>query len=218
MSQTERPGSNPKGNSGNVPDGLAKGILGFVLGAGVSFLGMHFYGPREYIRIPQPAQEPPGEGAVLTMPGSTPGANAAGPPAGGGGPGGGAGKRNLAALVGKLELLSRNDLRLHVDFAPGQAGKIAAELADLAAAQTLTADEAQSRLEALETSLTPEQKQIVDSIGMPFNRPAAGGPGGGMQAPAPDENPFTQETNEKRLKELLERLKPAAGGNATTEN
>lgn len=214
MSQAERPESNPKGK---VTDGLAKGMLGFVLGAGVSFLGMHFYGPREYIRVPQPTQEPPGERAVLTMPGSTPGGNVAGPPAGGGAANG-AGKRNLTALVGKLELLSRNDLRLHVDFEPEQAAKVAAELAELEAAKSLTADEAQSRLEALEASLTPEQKQIVDSIGLPFNRPAGGGPGGGMQGPAADENPFTQETNEKRLKELLERLKPAAGGNATTEN
>ena len=214
MSQAERPESSP---TGNVPDGLAKGILGFVLGAGVSFLGMHFYGPREYIRVPIPTEQPPSEGAVLTMPGSTPGGTAAGPPAGGA-VANGAGKRNLTALVGKLELLSRNDLRLHVDFEPEQAAKVAAELAELEAAKSLTADEAQSRLEALENSLTPEQKQIVDSIGMPSNRPAGGGPGGGMQGPAPDENPFTRETNEKRLKELLERLRAMAGGSSATEN
>jgi hypothetical protein len=33
-----------------------------------------------------------------------------------------------------------------------------------------------------------------------------GGGGGGNQ----EENPFTQETNQKRLKDLLDRLKPAS--------
>jgi hypothetical protein len=34
--------------------------------------------------------------------------------------------------------------------------------------------------------------------------------GGGGGAANQDENPFTQETNQKRLKDLLDRLKPAA--------
>lgn len=80
MSHAVNPSPAPKGASKNVPDGVAKLILGFVLGAGVMFLGMHFYGPREYIRVPLPAGNPPGEGERLSMPGGVPGA----PPTGGG--------------------------------------------------------------------------------------------------------------------------------------
>ena len=32
---------------------------------------------------------------------------------------------------------------------------------------------------------------------------------GGMGGGSPDENPFTQETNQKRLRDLLSRIKPA---------
>jgi hypothetical protein len=135
----------------------------------------------------------------------------------GGGMGGAAGKRNLTALVGKLELLSRDNLNLHLTFDRDQAQKISAELADLESAKTLTDEEAQNRLEALQASLTDEQKETVDAIGLP--RPAGGGgpgAGGGMGAASPDANPFVQETNEKRLAELLGRLKSAATENPKT--
>ncbi len=154
----------------------------------------------------------------------------------GGGPGGGAnGKRSLTALVGKLELLSRPDLTLRVELNAEQTEKVAAELAALNEAEKLTDDDAQSRLEVLEALLTAEQKAAIEAIGLP--RPGAGGPPGGapgagppgaappmmgmgmpgggggmmgMGGGAPDENPFAQETNQKRLKDLLARLKPAA--------
>lgn len=217
MSEASHPSTPPKAKPAQISDGIAKGIIGFVIGAGVSFLGMHFYGPREKFDVPsdvpaQAASPPPGGAA----PGGGMGGAAAGgamtPPAGGmgapgGGMGGAAGKRNLTALVGKLELLSRDKLNLHLTFDGEQAQKISAELANLESAKTLTDEEAQSRLEALEASLTPEQKETIDAIGLP--RPPGGGPGagGGMGAAAPDANPFVQETNEKRLKDLLERLK-----------
>ena len=106
---------------------------------------------------------------------------------GGGMGGGGSGERGLAALVGKLELLSRKDLHLHVEIEPDQAAKIAAELEKLDTAKRMTAEEAQTRLEALEALLTPEQKETVDAIDLAF---------------AP-------ETSEKRFKDLLGRLKRA---------
>jgi hypothetical protein len=199
MSQAEPSAPAPNAASKNVPDGLAKGILGFVLGAGVTFLGMHFYGPREEV-----VQSPPPANMVMpTNPGG---------PAGGSGPAPGDNstaaqfKGTLSAFVGKLELLSRDNFALHLEFDKDQAAEIAAQLSALQAAKTLTAEEAGARLEKLQATLTPAQKSIVD--GIDFHRPADGG-GPPMAAAAIDENPFAQEANEKRLKDLLARLKPA---------
>jgi hypothetical protein len=213
MSQADSPAPTPKAVSKNVPDGLAKGIIGFVLGAGVSFLGMHFYGPREYISVMEPSANLPGIQAGPGIGAAPPSLGGGMAGAAGGNPGapqngsGAAGKRNLTTLVGKLELLSRDDLKLHLQFDNEQAAKLAAELSELRTAQSLTSEEAVSRLEKLQAMLTPEQRGIVDAIGLP--RAAGGAPPTGRQAP--DENPFAQESNEKRLNDLLGRLKSTGG-------
>jgi hypothetical protein len=162
------------------------------------------------------------------------------------GGGGGGGKFALTSLVGRLELLSRPDLKLHVELNEEQSKAIAAKLAALDKAETMTGDEAQEALDALEALLTPEQKEVVNTIGLPRGGrggggggrgaggrpgggpPGAGGPpgggrggppgggppgGGGMMGMGmgggnPDENPFTQEANQKRLRDLLARLAP----------
>jgi hypothetical protein len=151
----------------------------------------------------------------------------------GGGFGGGGGKRNLTSLVGKLELLSRPSLNLHLELDAEQAKKIALKLEELEKAEQMTGDEAQTHLEVLEDLLTAEQKETLGLIGLPFGRPGggtAGRPGGGgqpagggagagrppaggppimgMMGGPPDENPFTQEVNQKRLHDLLGRLSP----------
>ena len=170
MSQAA-PSSAPKPAPNSVPDGIAKGILGFALGAGLTFLGMHFYGPRiEQTYVEMSGTPPMGAGGMGPgMPGM----------GGGMGRGGGAaGKRNLTALVGKLELLSREDLKLHLTLDADQSAQVAKELAALDTAETLTADEAQEHLDALEGLLTPEQKVAVDAIGLP--RSGGGGGGGRM--------------------------------------
>jgi hypothetical protein len=171
---------------------------------------------------------------------------------GGGGFGGGGGKFALTSLVGRLELLSRPDLKLRVELNEEQSKAIAAKLTELDQAEKLTGDEAQEALDALEAVLTPEQKEIVNAIGLPRGGrgggggrgaggrpgggpPGAGGPpgggrggppgggppgggppGGGMMGMGmgggnPDENPFTQEANQKRLHDLLARLAPESG-------
>ena len=194
MSQTDHPSPSlsPKSGRSQLPDGIAKGIIGFVIGAGVSFLGMHFYGPREKwdvaSNVPaQPNIMPPGGMPPGGMSGGGMGGGMPGGGMGGGMAGGGSGERGLAALIGKLELLSRKDLQLHVEIEPDQAAQVAAELEKLDAAKRMTAEEAQARLEALEALLTPEQKEAVDAIG----------------------TPFTPETSAERLKDLLGRLKRA---------
>jgi hypothetical protein len=230
--------------SNSLPGWIISGILGLAIGAATTVLGMYGYG----YRLPESGgSEPavPAAGAALpAMPagGGLAGPGGGGPPAGMGmggmGGGGGGGKRNLTALVGKLELLSRPSLNLHLELAAEQVKKIAARLEELEKAETMTGDEAQSHLDALEELLTLEQKETLGLIGLPGGRggggggpgaagrpggggpPGAGGPpaGGGppmmgmmgMGGAPPDENPFTQESNQKRLRDLLSRLAPPA--------
>lgn len=146
---------------------------------------------------------------------------------GGGGGGGGGGKRALTQLVGKLELLSRPDLKLHVELDAEQTKAIAAKLVEFEKAEKMSGDDAQKDLEEIEGLLTAEQKDALAAVGLPFGggggRGGRGGGGGGMGGGMggggmggmmgmgggnPDENPFTQETNKKRLSDLLTRIAP----------
>ena len=102
---------------------------------------------------------------------------------GGGGMGGGGGKRNLTSLVGKLELLSRPELKLPIELDQQQATKVAAKLEELQKAEKMTAEEAQNHLDALEALLTSEQKATLDLIGLPFGRAGAGGGRGAAGRP-----------------------------------
>jgi hypothetical protein len=154
---------------------------------------------------------------------------------GGGGGAGANGKRALTTLIGKLELLSRPTLTLHVELDAEQAKAVAAKLEEFDKSETMTADEAQASVDSLEALLTQEQKDALAAIGLPGGRggrggggggggaPGAGGPpagggggGGGMMgmgggAPSnPNENPFTQEANHKRLHDLLVRIAPSS--------
>jgi hypothetical protein len=85
--------------------------------------------------------------------------------------------------VGKLELLSKG---LHVELNAEQSAKIATKLAELAALEKMTGDEAQEHLDHLKQILTDEQMAAVDAIGLPRGgRGGGGGPmGGGMGAPS----------------------------------
>jgi len=238
------PAESGSGFSNSVPGWIASGVLGLTVGAAATVLGMHRYG----YRLPQPASSEPttqGVGTAGALPvspaGGTPPAGGGGPPmmgmgGGFGGGGAGGGKRNLTALVGKLELLSRPNLHLHMELDAEQAKNIALRLEELDKAEKMTGEEAQSHLDVLEDLLTAEQKETLNLIGLPFGRGGGGGgrgaagrPGGGrppttgggppagggppmmgMGGGPPDENPFTQETNQKRLRDLLGRLSPGS--------
>jgi len=146
-----------------------------------------------------------------------------------GGGGGGGGKRALTTLVGKLELLSRKDLNLRVELTPEQVGRVTEVLAKLQSAEKMTADEATAFQKSLEELMTKDQTDVLNQIGLPMGGGGGrgggggggggggmmGGGGGGMMGGGggggnQEENPFTQETNQKRLKDLLDRLKPAS--------
>ncbi len=234
-------------SSQSLPAWIVSGILGLALGAGAMYLGL------KLSEDPNRSQPVAGDAATpAAAPGGGPmmgggmgmggmGGGGMGMGGGMGGGGGGAGKRNLTALVGKLELLSRSDVKLQVELDAEQAKKIATQLQELDKAEKMTAEEAQTHLDSLESLLTEEQKKTLGLISLPFGRsgpggggrgaagrPGAGSPpppmagappggavppmmmGGGMGGGNPDENPFSQETNQKRLHDLLARLAPSS--------
>lgn len=227
MSKTPDASTKQSTSSNPVPAWMATGLLGIAIGAGGAVLTLQALGYQpEKVTFAPP-------GAVPAMP--PPGMGGMGGGGGGGGGGGAPGKRNLTSLVGKLELLSRPDLNLRVELTPEQAQTVAAKLAELDKAETMTAEEADAHLAALEEVLTPQQKETLGLVGLPSGRPggaggggtpgarppgtggppaAAPGPGGPPGGAAPDANPFAQEANQKRLKDLLARLGPADGETA----
>src|SRR5262245_16501485 len=174
----------PCETSNSLSGWVASGALGLVIGAAAAVLGMHAYG----YRLPQPGSgEPSVQGGDAVVLPAMPPAGITPPMMGMGGMGGGfggGGKRNLTSLVGKLELLSRPSLNLHLELDAEQAKKVALKLEELEKAEKMTGDEAQTHLEALEDLLTAEQKDTLGLIGLPFGRPgggAAGRPGAGGQ-------------------------------------
>ena len=246
MSATTPDLTKPTGASQSLPAWIASGLLGLALGAGAMYLGLQLQeGSKDAASSGAPAPVAGGGGPMMGGGGmGMGGMGGGGMPGGGGGMGGGGGgKRNLTSLVGKLELLSRAELKLQVELDADQAKKVAAKLAEIDKAEKMTAEEAQSHLDALEALLTAEQKTTLGLISLPFGRQGGGGglgaegrPGGGLSPPpvvplggeqprgappppmggggmgggSPDENPFTQEGNQKRLKDLLGRLAPSS--------
>lgn len=210
---------------------MASAFLGVLIGAAGTFAGIFGTG----YHLEKPLDPAAIAAANVSQANPAPPAGAPGmmgPPPGMGGPmmgGGGArGKRNLTQLVGKLELLTRG--KLDVALSPEQTAKLSPLLAELNGSDKMTADEAQERLDALEGLLTSEQKEIVESIGLPFGgRGGLGGRGGGMGGmmgggmpgmgggPPDDENPFKQEANQKRLHDLLTRINPNATEGSTPD-
>ncbi|HVC98859.1 MAG TPA: hypothetical protein VND64_34660 [Pirellulales bacterium] len=139
-------------------------------------------------------------------------------------------KISLTSLVGKIEFLTR----LQFELDPGQSLRITATLAELDRAEEMTCDEANAHLNTIHEILNQEQKTTLAAMesfrgetssgrGMDGIGGAAGGPAGGVSPPGmmkggmmggggspPDENPFVQETNQKRLRDLLDRLRPSS--------
>ena len=249
MSQESSPSVSNGACCNSVPGWISSGVVGMVLGAGAALLGMQAYGPLPNPHVASPSSAPAGMGGGGGG-GGAPGMGGGGMMGGGGGGGGGGGKRALTSFVGKLELLSRPDLKLRVELDADQASAIAAKLVELDKTEDMTGDQAQEQLDSLEALLTLDQKEVLSTIGLPFGRGGGGGVGGGNGArpgaggasaggaapppPAgaappplgmmgmgggnnPNENPFTQEVNQKRLKDLLARLAPAAASDVVAK-
>lgn len=205
---------------GGVPAWISSGILGLLVGAGGTVLGMAGMG---YMSKPSALSQPVStEAPPMNMMGAMmSGQGGRGAPGGGGG--GAGGKRALTSFVGKLELLSRPELDLRIELSPEQVAKLAPLLADAAAAETMTGADADSLQMSLEEILTAEQKETLARIALPFGMGGGGGrgaggggrgAGGGMMGPPgggnADENPFAEESAKKRLDDLMSRWKPAS--------
>ena len=211
------------------PVWVSSGLTGIVLGAGAMVVAMHLLGydfQTASSRTPWGTPGPSGR----SDPAAPGGAMPALMPMGGGG--GGRAKRNLTALVGKMELLSKG---LQFELNAEQTARIAEQLAQLEQAEKMTSDQAQTHLEALEAILTDEQKATLVAIDLPragqpggggggrrgagpvdpmasmtaIAVPGGGGTGGGGGGGSDDENPFRQETGHKHLRDLLNRLNPS---------
>lgn len=190
----------------SMPSWFMAGIFGALIGGGGGFLlAVYGYGHGvKVIRTPANAGENYGKPPVMD---AALGRNA---------DGGASGKRDLGTLIGKIELLSRPDLKLSLEFDPEQQAKLAAELTALQKSETMTDEDAQKRLDAIAALLTAEQKAALSAISLPRRPSGAGGPpvaagamGGAAMGGAPDGNPFAQdETNQQRLGDLLGRLQP----------
>ena len=221
------------GERANPISSWISGILGLVLGTSCTFMAM----------LPIDPDRPNDGTASRPLPvqsSMTVGGNEGVPASdmsnrdlrgGGGGRGSRGAKRSLATLVGKLELLSRPNMNLRVEFDSEQAKAIATKLEEINKAESMFSEEAEENLYAIDRLLTAEQKEIMAEIGLPIDvgfgpvvsgftptapvsvssSSAASGiitptAGGGRR----DESPFTREFNQKRLRELLARLSPAA--------
>ncbi len=131
---------------------------------------------------PSSSVPPGGMRGGMTGPTAGP-AGAAG--AAGGGP---TATRELTALVGKLELLTKG---LQVNLDSETAGKLASVLAKLDSEAEMTEEAAINHIAAITALLSPENKSAIDSIELPRRRtarasgdqgssgPGAGGPGSG---------------------------------------
>jgi hypothetical protein len=192
-----------------MPAWFIAGVLGVLIGGGGGFLlAMYGYGHRVKI-ITTPANAGENYGKPPTLGQMVPGGAEPESDAGG--------QRSLADLVGKIELLSRPDLKLALEFEPEQQTQLAAQLASIKQTETMSDEDAEKRVEAIEALLQPEQKATLDAIALP-RRQGGGGltPGGASASSPPEGNPFAQdETNQKRLDDLIGRLPaPAADESA----
>lgn len=220
---------------------MAAAILGVLLGAA----GLHAVVCMSGGKLAKPTFRPPGEvtpkgptsidpvtyaamlaeGKVPGTGGAPAGKGAGMPGMGGmGGPAAPAPKRDLAALVRKLELLSGD---IGIALAPSQAAAVADCLKDVEKAESMSDDEAKAKYDKLLSLLDDGQKSRLAAIELP-RPPRAGGPGGagpggkgpggpggpggkgpgGPSGPGQDPlaNPFKQEANAKPLDGLRQRL------------
>ncbi len=208
----------------DLPIWLTSGVVGLLLGGAVSVAlvkGMGY----DLILTSNNVDYIPGQPDPSNPQTSTGGS----PPAGGmmgmgggmgmgmgmgGGMGGGQPnpKRQLTTLVRKLDLLTGD---IGIRLTDEQVAQAQGVLAELAAKEKLTDEEATASYDQLLALLSDEQKAKQDAIGLPFRRGGGGGGGGGGMAPPPepDANPFEDADSGSALKSLLNRV----GGTSTTD-
>jgi hypothetical protein len=166
------------------------GSLGIGLGLGVILMGAIGYHWEKQ-------QQPP-------VSFRTPELGVIGPPPRAGarqGPEGGANKAQLAALVGKLDLLTEKQLTIHLS--DEQRNELNELLKGLADADELSDEDAKLKIDNLHKILQ-EQRATLEAVGYSWSG-QRGGRGGlpGVDAPS---NPFKTDQDANHLKRLTERL------------
>ncbi len=213
---------------------LASGVIGILLGSIGSFAAVHLgkYHIVEQVALPETVTtnsggNSGGGGGMPGMGGGMPGMGGGMPGMGGGMPGMGGGmpgmgggrgpapKRELTALVRKVELLT-SDIALQIS--EEQAATVIKNLAELESLEELSDDDATAKHEELLAIFDDSQKAKFEAIGLP--RPAGGGGMGmgGGAAPDPNANPFKEEANVKALTSLRSRLRSNKIAEAPQEN
>ncbi|HEY1858756.1 MAG TPA: hypothetical protein VGG61_00265 [Gemmataceae bacterium] len=171
------------------------GSLGLGLGLGVILMGgIGYHWEKE--------QQPP-------MSFRTPDIGVAGPPPGAGarqGPGSGANKAQLAALVGKLDLLTEKPLS--IQFSDEQRKDVTELLKGLADADDLSDEDAKMKVEKLH-NLLEEQRGTLEAAGYSWSG-QRGGPGRGAANGELPANPFKADQNAGHLKRLTDRVAQGA--------
>lgn len=196
---------------------LTSAIVGMLLGsvgsvAIVCLAGYHIelvYGRPEI--FPTVAGPGPAGAAMDDMGGAGMGGmGMGGPGMGGMGMGMGGGrpprpKRDLTTLVRKIDLLT-GDVGLMLS--EEQIGLLLGSLAELAAAETMSDDDAQAQHDAIFAMFDDDQKSRLDAISLPRRRRGGfGGPGGpGGRDQAEDTNPFQEEPNAQAVTNLRGRF------------
>ena len=159
--------------------------------------------------FPAPAVAGTDEGAMDDME-AMGGMGMGGPGMGGMGMGGGRPprpKRDLTTLVRKIDLLT-GDVALALS--EEQVGLLIGRLAELAAAETMSDDDAQTGHDAILALFDDDQKSRLDAISLPRRRSGGrgpggpGGPGGGEEDE--DANPFQEESSAQAVTHLRERF------------
>lgn len=142
---------------------------------------------------------PPGGGMMMGGPGG--GGKGGGSKGGGGGFGGGAPspKATLTGLVRKLELLT-GDVAIKLTDEQKQA--LGKELAGLETEKTMSDEQAQAKLDAINKLLDDSQKATHQKIALP----RVGGGGFGGPPPDPTANPFSETNSLNALKTFRTRL------------
>ena len=195
------------------------GLVGVLLGLGGTaaigqLLGYEFARAREVVVL-DPSdmedEEEDEEGGGGMGGGMGMGMGMGGGMGGGGGGGGRFGgppspKRELTTLVRKLELLT-GDVAL--TLSDDQAASILEALDQIETSDTMTDDDAQSKLDELMAVLDDTQKAKEASIRLarsPRGSGGGGSGGSGGEETVEDANPFQQEGNAKALNELRGRF------------
>ena len=199
---------------GKVPVIVSTGIICFLVGLGLGLLGMRYYDDQpgrsaaagNATAAPAPGG-PGGPGGPGPMGGGPPGGmkGGMGGPMGkmGGGMGGKRGgggpdsKRQLAALVIKLNQLTEKPLAVNLNAE--QKKKVRDQLSGLEDSKDLAEEDAKKRLDAI-LEVVQGQKNVLEAAG--FRWPSAGGFAPSVELP----NPFTDAKNSVPLRDLRDRM------------